>query len=150
MAAIEEKELLKLLLIAVLLVLLFDDDDAADDAATAAALAADAAATVVKEPPTEEEGPPRTLEEEGVAGVKEKFILCVVQKLKPTMAFDGIELRTFDTFGIEPSASYSFLSDLRRAKAASIAEAEAAQRRRRDAGESHKPPKQTLSCRVSF
>lgn len=50
------------------------------------------------------------------------------------MAFEGIELRTFDTFGIEPSASYSFLRDLRRAKAASIAEADAAQRRRRDAG----------------
>jgi hypothetical protein len=49
---------------------------------------------------------------------------------KKTMSFEGIELIAFDTFGVEPSGSYSFVRDLRRAKAASLAEAE----RRRDDG----------------
>jgi hypothetical protein len=52
------------------------------------------------------------------------------------MSFEGIELISFDTFGIEPSGSYSFVRDLRRAKAASLAEADRAARRLREDGES--------------
>jgi hypothetical protein len=54
------------------------------------------------------------------------------------MSFEGIELVAFDTFGIEPSGSYSFLRDLRRAKAASLAEADVLARRLQEDGECFK------------